>query len=136
MNRSQFGVAQFASICVAEALIPSHALKPSTLILLAAGITVLFGFMGFIAAKRLQDIGWPRQWALLVAGPAALDVLLGLRHQHAAPMGSLSLFIAAILCAITMAYATMTIILVLKAGQPSSHGSSTARAGGAVPGNE
>jgi uncharacterized membrane protein YhaH (DUF805 family) len=125
MNRVQFGVAQFAGISVAEALIPSHALKTGILVLLVASVTLLFGFMGFIASKRLQDIGWPRQWAMLVAGPAALDVLLGFRHQHAAPMGSLSVMIAAILCAVTMAYATMTIILVLKAGQPSSHGSSS-----------
>jgi len=127
MNRVQFGIAQFAGISVAEALIPSHALKASAFVFLVAGVTLLFGFMGFIAARRLQDIGWPQQWAMLVTGPAALDILLGFRHQHAATMGSLGVFIVAILCAGTTAYAGMTIILVLKAGQPSSHGSSSAQ---------
>lgn len=125
MSRVQFGIAQFVGISVAEALIPSHALNAERRTLLVAGVTLAFGFLALIAVKRLQNIGWRRQWALLVVAPATLQVLIGLRGENAAKVGLLGVSVVAILCTVTVAYVVMTIILVLKAGQPSSHGSSS-----------
>ena len=116
MNRLRFGIAQFVGISLAEGLIPSHPLKMVTFGLLVTGVTLVFGLMGFIAAKRLEDIGWPRKWAMLVAGPATLNVLLGLRTEHLTPMGRFEMLVLCFLCVATIAYAAMTIVLVLKAG--------------------
>jgi hypothetical protein len=115
MNRIQYGVTQFIGISLAEALIPSHRLRAGTFTLLVAGVAIVFGCMWITAVLRLRKIGWSKSWALLVMGPAALYVFLGLKRLGTIQASTTSLVtVVAALCVATVAYGALTLVLVIK----------------------
>src|SRR5437867_477598 len=77
IGRLHFGIIQFLSLSLTEALLPHHDLSRRQLVLLVVGSISFFGFWGITVAKRLLDIGWPRPWALLALAPAIAFVLKG-----------------------------------------------------------